>query len=219
MSFRTVLALLFTFIYMCGFLFIAIYRQDELACLPLNELGDFLAGAFGPLALAWLVFGYFQQGEELRQGTEALLLQAQELRESVRQQADIAQATKLSLRNNEKALEPILQLVFKSSRSALTRDGYVDRDDFVISNSGAYCENLVIRVRLNGGEVSVKGCPGLASGESFDFEVDDTLIDNIYYIFDASYLKLNGMAGQQQFEVCKSCSDESLRLVVEKIYL
>ncbi|MDF9619539.1 hypothetical protein P5705_17980 [Pseudomonas entomophila] len=219
MSFRTVLALLFTFIYMCGFLFIAIYRQDELASLSLNELGDFLAGAFGPLALAWLVFGYFQQGEELRQGTEALLLQAQELKESVRQQTEMAEATKLSLRNNEKALEPILQLVFKSSHPVMTRQGFVDRDEFVLSNLGACCENLVIRVSLNGDEVSVVGCPGLASAETFGFEIDDTFIDNIYYDFDISYLKLNGTSGWQQFEVCRDCIAGDSSLVAEKKYL
>ena len=32
----------------------------ELHELRLNELGDFLAGAFGPLALFWLVLGFFQ---------------------------------------------------------------------------------------------------------------------------------------------------------------
>jgi hypothetical protein len=31
----------------------------DLKQLSLNELGDFLAGAFGPLALFWLVLGFF----------------------------------------------------------------------------------------------------------------------------------------------------------------
>lgn len=45
-----------------------------------NEIGDFLAGAFAPLAFFWLVLGYLQQGEELQQNTEALKMQADELR-------------------------------------------------------------------------------------------------------------------------------------------
>jgi len=40
--------------------------------LPLNELGDFLAGALSPLAFLWFIIGYFQQGEELNQNTREL---------------------------------------------------------------------------------------------------------------------------------------------------
>ena len=32
----------------------------------LNELGDFLAGVFTPLAFGWLVYGYLLQSNELR---------------------------------------------------------------------------------------------------------------------------------------------------------
>ena len=37
--------------------------------MGLNEWGDFFAGGMAPLALLWLVLGYFQQSEELRQNT------------------------------------------------------------------------------------------------------------------------------------------------------
>jgi hypothetical protein len=50
--------------------------------MELNALGDFMAGTFAPLALLWLVIGYFQQGDELRQNSRALLLQAKELRQA-----------------------------------------------------------------------------------------------------------------------------------------
>jgi hypothetical protein len=50
--------------------------------MELNALGDFMAGTFAPLALLWLVIGYFQQGDELRQNSRALLLQARELRQA-----------------------------------------------------------------------------------------------------------------------------------------
>ena len=52
-----------------------------------NEVGDVLAGFAGPLAFIWLVHGYFlqgvairQQGYELQQNTDALKLQADQLR-------------------------------------------------------------------------------------------------------------------------------------------
>ncbi|MEX3772506.1 hypothetical protein [Pseudomonas sp. MYb118] len=63
-------------------------RIQTLRCMELNAVGDFLAGAFGPVAILWLVLGFFQQGIELRQGTAALLLQAGELRSSVDQQKE-----------------------------------------------------------------------------------------------------------------------------------
>lgn len=50
-----------------------------------NEFGDFLAGAFSPVAFLWLVLGFFQQQKELQQNTDALKLQAQELQNSVEQ--------------------------------------------------------------------------------------------------------------------------------------
>lgn len=60
----------------------------------LNELGDFIAGAFAPLAFFWLVRGYYQQGKELKQNTEALRLQADELKNSVEQQKLLQETTR-----------------------------------------------------------------------------------------------------------------------------
>ena len=48
--------------------------------MDLNEWGDFLAGVAGPLALLWLVLGYYQQQKELRQNTAALGMQRRELK-------------------------------------------------------------------------------------------------------------------------------------------
>lgn len=53
-------------------------RLDAISTL--NEFGDFIAGAFAPLAFLWLVLGYYQQGKELQQNTAALQLQADELK-------------------------------------------------------------------------------------------------------------------------------------------
>lgn len=58
--------------------------------MPLNALGDFLAGLSAPLALLWLVIGYFQQGEELRLNTETLRAQQDELRRQVEETALLA---------------------------------------------------------------------------------------------------------------------------------
>lgn len=63
-----------------------IINLDEFNLLKLNEKGDFLAGVFSPLAFLWLVYGYLQQGRELKQNTESLRIQAIELRNSVEEQ-------------------------------------------------------------------------------------------------------------------------------------
>lgn len=69
-----------------------VQRHAVLAMEP-NELGDALAGAASPMAFLWLVLGYLQQGEELRQNTEALNLQVKELQASVDQQKALVEAT------------------------------------------------------------------------------------------------------------------------------
>ncbi|HBD5926800.1 TPA: hypothetical protein KKM49_003311 [Escherichia coli] len=64
-----------------------------------NEFGDFLAGAFSPVAFFWLVLGYLQQQKELQQNTEALKLQATELKNSVEQYKEMVSVSKQQLEN------------------------------------------------------------------------------------------------------------------------
>ena len=45
----------------------------------LNELGDFLAGVFTPLAFGWLVYGYLLQSKEIRLQREELALTRKQL--------------------------------------------------------------------------------------------------------------------------------------------
>lgn len=68
--------------------------------LTSNEWGDWAAGTFAPIAFLWLVLGYLQQGEELKQNTAALHQQEQalkaqvaELAASVQAQSSLAKAT------------------------------------------------------------------------------------------------------------------------------
>lgn len=62
--------------------------------MELNNIGDFLAGIFGPLTILWLILGFFQQGIELRQNTRVLEMQASELRNSVEQQRELVDVTR-----------------------------------------------------------------------------------------------------------------------------
>jgi len=91
---KTVFGLIATFLYI-GAIFVIRYpfNLETLRSMPINTLGDALTGIVGPLALMWLVLGYFQQGEELRQNGKALEMQAEELKNAVEQHAAMATAT------------------------------------------------------------------------------------------------------------------------------
>lgn len=69
-----------------------------------NEIGDFLAGVFAPLAFLWLILGFFQQGNEMRQNSLALMLQADELNNSVEQYQELVKATQDQVENDKKAI-------------------------------------------------------------------------------------------------------------------
>lgn len=97
---------LVTLVYIAG---IALLRWpfsiDTLRNISINELGDFLAGVFGPLSLFWLILGFLLQKNELKQNREALLLQAQELRDTLYQHKEAVATSKEQLQAELKANE------------------------------------------------------------------------------------------------------------------
>jgi hypothetical protein len=52
---------------------------------PMGDLGDFLDGAFAPLAFLWLVLGLFLQQSELAQNNRAIRLQYEVMRKTAEQ--------------------------------------------------------------------------------------------------------------------------------------
>lgn len=79
------------------FILYNMYALPEFANLKLNEKGDFIAGILSPLGFIWLIYGYIQQGQELKLNIEALTLQAEELSNSVEQQKELVKATREEL--------------------------------------------------------------------------------------------------------------------------
>lgn len=69
-----------TLAYICG---IVVFRWRDVWTMfyqgRLNELGDFFAGIFTPVALGWLIYGYLLQTRELRLQRRELGLQNTEL--------------------------------------------------------------------------------------------------------------------------------------------
>ncbi|WP_259641795.1 hypothetical protein, partial [Pseudomonas syringae group genomosp. 3] len=168
---------------------------DRIHCLKvmeLNEVGDFLAGAFGPLAILWLVLGFFQQGVELRQGTEALLLQANELRESVTQQAHPVAAQNRSLQNHEQSLEPLLSMAYAGEASG---EGEM-LERFKLTNNGQYCEAITLYARDGEKECKVNLEP-LVKGESREFYLDYEMGSEVNVA--VHYNRGSGRQGMQSF--------------------
>lgn len=98
-------------------LIIQIYgdRLFDLQFMPLNEVGDFLAGAFGPVAFFWLVTGYLMQNKELSMNRDELKIsrmalesQADELKNSAMQQAKVANLMQIEIENTKNAELPVL---------------------------------------------------------------------------------------------------------------
>jgi hypothetical protein len=127
------------------------FKFDDFLSLPLNSLGDFLAGVFSPIAFLWLVLGFLQQGDELKQGTDALRLQASELNASVSQQAAMVEVARQQLNaavltaeherlRYEVSLEPDISISSGGVSSRDLKDGFI----LVFSNKATPCTRLVI---------------------------------------------------------------------------
>lgn len=134
-------------------------RWMEIRDGKLNDLGDFLAGAFGPLAIWWLVLGYFQQGIELRQNSAALKLQADELAASVAEQRKLAETAQKQLDSHQQELDYQKQRTMQLAQEEKARvrpklniqhagnhmDGTTHVISLRIANNGSYpCTNYAM---------------------------------------------------------------------------
>lgn len=104
-------------------------QEASISDLSPNEFGDFLAGLCSPLAFLWLVLGFIQQGIELRNSSDALHLQGEELRHSVEQQRDLVNVTRE-------------QLAFEAANLAQQREELVRNSQplFVLVSAGNMTE-------------------------------------------------------------------------------
>lgn len=86
----------------------AVIGWSKFAFLPADRLGNFLEGAFAPLAFLWLVIGYFLQKKELEQNTQALRAQANEIQRQSEQA--VIQSEKLTASEMHARQEGFLQV-------------------------------------------------------------------------------------------------------------
>lgn len=146
----SVMGIVGSFLYL---IIIGVWRWSSILCLseiPLNELGDFFAGVFGPLAILWLVLGFFQQGIELKQNTKALQLQADELKNSVEQQRLLVEATNretdariAQIRKEDQRIRESEQPDFKLLKSSMITSNARNREfEFKFVNKGPMSSKL-----------------------------------------------------------------------------
>jgi len=117
----------------------------------LNELGDFLAGFFTPLAFGWLIYGYLLQSKELRLQREELSL----TRDQLNKQTELLQEqVTADLRDTI----PHLTL-----RIASPEDWW----EWIIENKGGNAKNIELWDRNE--EQMLKKVNSLARNEFFQF--------------------------------------------------
>ena len=121
---------------------IVIYlRSSNAEEMSLNEWGDFLAGASAPLALLWLVIGYFQHGDELRLNTEALQLQQKELKLQVKETASLVDAANGQAQAAHQDLEDRRELEAREAEP-----------EFVFGGASFSLNEVSIELKNRGGE-------------------------------------------------------------------
>lgn len=104
-------ASVFTFIWVLAIILLGDYKN--LFDLKANEIGDFLAGAFSPLAFLWFLIAVFMQKLELRQARETHMLQLAEFKESTAANKDIAETGKRDAAISE------MQSLYESNKNAI----------------------------------------------------------------------------------------------------
>ncbi len=153
------LGILITVAYLGLLLFVFGGRAADIYAMKPNEIGDFLAGIFGPLAILWLILGFFQQGIELRQNTralhhqeEALQAQVSELQNSVQQQKELVDVAKRQLEEARNAWSQEMQEKFDSQKPVFVlTDVFSSFDEHIASG-----KSLADRSYLNKPEYVAK---------------------------------------------------------------
>ena len=178
-----------TALYLAVIFLVAGVRVDEFFSLTLNELGDFLAGAFGPMAFLWLVLGYIQQGKELSASSRALEMQVLELKKTLEFQ-------RITADKQDAALDPVLTLKHIEAYHQETEI----RDVFLLLNSGVLCRHLLLVFKPNGGGESSKFMLPILESQK------EASIDPLVGVdmpggmeICVSYTRINGSEGTQRF--------------------
>lgn len=192
----------------------AFFGLIELHPLELNEVGDFLAGAFGPLALFWVVLGFFQQGEELQNSVDALNLQAKEMRASVEQQKAMLEVTRAGIEQEKQKLEderirieeaakPILSVSFKTAEKAYVVAGVftsqIQLERLQFHNVGGPVSSLEVLLKTEERDVDHFSIGALGTGSTSGKDIKSGVLEGKSLFATLTYSLANGVREQQEF--------------------
>ncbi|TCM61878.1 hypothetical protein EC844_12632 [Acinetobacter calcoaceticus] len=185
-----------------GYLSLSFYfffDSSDFVDLPLNEKGDFLAGAFAPLAFLWLVYGYYQQRQEIKQNTDALRLQADELANSVEQQKQILEISKSELELKHFEARP--HLSFQGANFEISYETVVEYDDDsgqAIDADHVESVSILVNIKNQGGlakSLTVCAIDHLEYSfewDAYEISKNETTVMNFYLLGDElEFLKNN----------------------------
>ncbi|MFJ4348901.1 hypothetical protein [Pseudomonas sp. NPDC089401] len=195
-----------TLVYLVGITALTWGRIGTLSTMPLNEVGDFLAGAFGPVAFLWLVLGFLQQGDELRLSTKALEDQAGELKRTVEHQSTMASAALDQIDAQRESLqmqwyerEKTLKAVFSINYGYPSHSSPNVRNTIYITNRGADAAHMDLTFEPQISEERIH-LADMRSGEqesfSFSFNPQESPRSGLVTI---TYLDAEGKPRHQRF--------------------
>ncbi|HYD78555.1 MAG TPA: hypothetical protein VEC06_02005 [Paucimonas sp.] len=181
----------------------------------LNAWGDFFAGFFAPLAFLWLVLGYLQQGEELRHSTEALKLQAEELRASVVQQSELVAVSREQMKQELRALEEERERRRDAARpkfvpqlSSTIRSGSEIEFKLKVVNVGNTATKLRMQFAPPLGQLSHHNLALVPNGEIMNLSFKKT--EDVTSIATLNYIDADGLPGSATFTL--EVIDTTLRI-------
>lgn len=110
----------------------------------ISSIGSFLSGAFGPIAILWLILGFVEQRKELKLNREALRLQYEELKNSVEQQTKLAASANRANEMMHDRIETgaVASFVFEAAEEEQSNRGKLY--SFKVINHGATVRSLKV---------------------------------------------------------------------------
>lgn len=172
----------------------------------LNEWGDFFAGAFAPIAFLWLVLGYLQQGDELRNSADALHLQAEELSRSVVQQSRLVEISRKQLEQEREVLNEERErraeaarprFVVSHSGTSSDHRGYVY--SILLHNVGNTAANAMLTLNTPIAGMVTQHVGLIQRGASGSFQVSELEASGTVATLD--YFDADGVPGQVRFAI------------------
>ena len=143
--------------------------------LPLNNLGDWLAGVAGGLALVWLVLGYFQQSDELYLQRRQLEFQRAEFKLARAEYKRLADETSKQAKS------------VAANEQHARRDTFMRFHDLVVIQLAQHARSIGLAMKSDHGE-AIRRSGQVVSSMRIDSSTDDWVaeLNRVFRNFQAS---------------------------------